>query len=267
MPSWLERDGKRRPLVPGTKIQNGDRLITGDSARVLLRLSEGSKVRIGENAIFQLHQLSPPEEEGGFFKGALEMFKGALRFTTSVVGKRRNRDIRIKLGVVTAGIRGTDVWAENGPEKEIVCLIEGGVIVQRIDDPPVLMNEPLSFYVAPKGGEALPVGLVPEKKLKEWKGETELQSGESILTSGGDWVVRLASVQRLDWAKLQAENLYLEGYPVELAEAEVNGSLWYRLFISGFASREEAEGFASIVDGDSLGSLEIDGAWVDFVPR
>jgi hypothetical protein len=50
MPAWVERGGGRMPLAPGMALQSDDDLRTGADARLLLKLAEGSAVKLGENA-------------------------------------------------------------------------------------------------------------------------------------------------------------------------------------------------------------------------
>jgi hypothetical protein len=54
MPAWLYRDAGYMPLVPGMSLQSGDMVLSGAHARVLLRLEEGSTVKLGEYARFEL---------------------------------------------------------------------------------------------------------------------------------------------------------------------------------------------------------------------
>jgi hypothetical protein len=54
MPAWLVRDGQRTPLAHGVRLRNGDRIDTGAGSRVLLRLPDGSMVKLGEKARFSL---------------------------------------------------------------------------------------------------------------------------------------------------------------------------------------------------------------------
>jgi hypothetical protein len=45
-PAWVEHaGGAREPLVPGTVLRDGDRVLTGSGARALLRMAEGSAVK------------------------------------------------------------------------------------------------------------------------------------------------------------------------------------------------------------------------------
>ena len=39
------------------------------------------------------------------------------------------RDVRVKVNAVTAGIRGTDVWGKSESDRDIVCLLEGRIDV------------------------------------------------------------------------------------------------------------------------------------------
>ena len=59
MPAWRERGGKRAPLVPGMELRAGDRILSGKEARVVVRLSEGSLVKLGENGTLRLAEIEP----------------------------------------------------------------------------------------------------------------------------------------------------------------------------------------------------------------
>jgi hypothetical protein len=62
-PAWLEHaGGAREPLVPGANLRDGDRVLTGSGARALLRMAEGSAIKLGENAHFDVERLA---DKGG----------------------------------------------------------------------------------------------------------------------------------------------------------------------------------------------------------
>src|SRR5512132_3195359 len=48
MPAWVERGNETIPLTPGMALRDRDRVRTGDNARILLRMAEGSAVKLGE---------------------------------------------------------------------------------------------------------------------------------------------------------------------------------------------------------------------------
>ena len=148
MPAWVERGGANLPLAPGMELRDLDRLRTGADAKLLLKMREGSRVRLGENGTLQLERMAEDKER--VFAAVMNVFKGAFRFTTDVLRVQRKRNINITVATVTAGIRGTDLWGKAASDKDIVCLIEGKIEVQRGQDQPFQMDPPLSFYIAPR---------------------------------------------------------------------------------------------------------------------
>ena len=242
MPAWLVRDGQRRPVRPGMVLQGNDRLITGGRARLLLRLAEGSFVKLGENAVFELTRLDPPKQSDGAFSGVLNVLKGAFRFTTSLLSKSHRRNLDIRIAGVTAGIRGTDLWGKAAPDRDIVCLIEGRISVQRGDDAPIEINDPLSFYIAPKGKPALPVAPVSPEQLAIWAQETEIARGAGALRGGGVWRINLASYREAGAANARLATVQAAGYAADVVEVDVNGERWHRVSISSIAGYGDALG-------------------------
>src|SRR5688572_9075226 len=180
MPAWLDRDGRSAPLAPGMELRSGDHLRTGAESRVLLRLGEGSTVKLGENAALHIAELAPVE---GVFRSALRVLQGAFRFTTAVVAKQRRRDVQISVATVTLGIRGTDVWGRSRDERQIVCLIEGSVAVGAQGEPPVVLDQPRQFYRRDQG-QTQPLGFVEPQQLAEWARETEIEPGKGAAQRG-----------------------------------------------------------------------------------
>src|SRR6476659_3082205 len=168
-PAWLERGGAAVPLTPGTPLRANDQLRTGSNARVQLKMSEGSTVKLGENAKFIIDKT----ETRGVFTATLSVIAGAFRFTTDALRKATRRDITIKVKNVTAGIRGTDLWGKSTDERDLVCLLEGKIAVGSEGHPSVTLDQPLDFYQRPRGGDPS-VAKVDEKQIAIWAQETEL---------------------------------------------------------------------------------------------
>ena len=271
LPAWVERDGVRSPLRPGTELKRGDVVHVGAGGRAWLDLSDGSRVKLGENADFRLAELALEEApkagdkqslniarqrwgmaQSGrvppLLSAALEVLKGAFRFTTSTLGKTGRREVRIKVGVATAGIRGTDVWGKSSDEKDLICLIEGQVVVQH-GTRLVSLQEPLSFFVVPRGQSPLPVGTASEEEVRKWARETELEPGAGILRRGGGWQVNLFASPELPEVEAQRVRLAENGYGAEIVEVAVKGRRFHRLRISGLTDRAEAEGLARRLAG------------------
>lgn len=184
LPAWVTRDGKRQPLAIGTELKRNDEVSTGGSSRLLLRLGDGSMVKLGENGKLLLSELMQKRKEG-FIAATLKVLEGAFRFTTeAAVRNRGTRDITVQFPTITAGIRGTDIWGKNLGEKEVVVLIEGKITVTRPGDQPVQMKDALTYLQAPKTGAAT-VEAVPTDLLKAWAAETEIAESVFRCTIAG----------------------------------------------------------------------------------
>jgi hypothetical protein len=149
MPAWLTRGGERVPLEIGAQLKNGDTITTGDGSRVLLRLAEGSAVKLGENAHFELNDMSQTRDGGEQrFNASLAVLQGAFRFTTAPADKARSkRSVGVKLPTLGVGITGTDLWGKSAEGREIVALIDGDITLNRKGAAPITMREARTVYV------------------------------------------------------------------------------------------------------------------------
>jgi cell division septation protein DedD len=239
LPAWVLRDGKRQPLAIGTELKSNDEVATGGNSRLLLRLGDGSVVKLGENGKLQLSGLLQKRKEG-FIAATLKVLEGAFRFTTVVAAKHRSsRDITVQFPTITAGIRGTDIWGKNLGDKEVLVLIEGKITVTRAGDQPVQMQDPLTYLQAPKAGSAT-VEAVPMEQLKAWAAETEIADGTGAVRKGGRWKLYLGSYQPQLEALSVYDSLRREGYPVRIQPQQAQGGQLYRVRLAGFSTKQEA---------------------------
>lgn len=192
MPAWVERYGFLQPLAPGMELRQHDVVRTGRNARVLLKLAEGSLVRLGENGQLKLSSLNEKDDGKSVFRAAFEVLRGAFRFTTDRLAKPRQRDLQVKIASISAGVRGTDLWGKAGEDRDVLCLIEGSIRVGREGVAEFEMNDPLTFYIAPKGAAPEAVQPVPLAKLAQWAQETDLAAGQGAVQRGGKWKLVLA---------------------------------------------------------------------------
>lgn len=241
MPAWMERAGRSAPLAPGMQLASGDQVRTGAESRVLIRLGEGSLVKLGENATLRIAELAPSSD---LFKSALRVLQGAFRFTTAVVAKQRRRDVRITVATVTIGIRGTDVWGRSRDEREIVCLIEGSVEVAAESEQPLVLDRPRQFYQRNRG-QTQPVGEVQPQQLAEWAKETEIEPGKGAARRRGPWKLRLLTTDNLRDALQLSERLRGDGYPAAVYPEKDGEKRVYRVRISNLAARADAQTLAA----------------------
>ncbi len=248
MPAWVERGtGANVPLAPGMELQAGERVRTGAQSRVLLKLSEGSHVKLGENATFRLDQIGL--ESGGVFRAALSVLEGAFRFTTEKLTHNRRRNISVSVATVTAGIRGTDLWGKSGrDDRQVVCLIEGSIEVGAAGEKAVVMDQPRQFYQRNQG-RTEPVGFVEADMLAKWALETEIAPGRGAARAGGKWKLTLASVETQAAALEIYDRLRAGGYPARIHPRQTGGKFVYEVRITSLPSKSEAEALAAQLKG------------------
>lgn len=245
MPAWRERDGTRVPLLPGMELRAGDRIITGKDSRALVRLAEGSTVKLGENGMLRLAELQPGQQ---VFKAALQVLQGAFRFTTDIVGKGRKRDVNVRVEQVTIGIRGTDFWSRARADRQVVCLIAGAIQVDAAGEKPITMNKPNQFYQRDKG-KTLPVGFVDARQLAEWSQETEIEAGKGALRHGAQFGVQLAAANKEEAARAVHDQVRAAGYPAETVRSKEGERIVYQVRIRQVASRADAQAIANQLKG------------------
>jgi len=239
LPAWMSRDGKRQPLAIGTELRSNDEVATGASSRLLLRLADGSVVKLGENGRLQLADVVQRRKDN-FLGATLRVLEGAFRFTTEAALKARStRDIAVVFPTVTAGIRGTDIWGKNLGDREVVVLIEGHISITRAGDAPVEMKDPLTYLQVPKDGAAT-VEPVPMEQLKLWAAETEIGEGQGAVRKDGKWKLYLGSFERQADALALYDSLRRDGYPARIRPQPRDGGQLYRVRLAGFPNEQEA---------------------------
>jgi hypothetical protein len=249
MPAWVERGSASIPLAPGMALRDRDRVRTGDSARVLLRMAEGSTVKLGAKGSLLLDNLRMQPKEN-VFAASMKVFEGAFRFTTNALVRfRGRRQVEVTISTVTAGIRGTDLWGKAAADRDIVCLIEGIIEVRRGADAPFTMDQPLMFYIAPRDKPPLPVAPVAKEQLEQWAAETEIQAGRGASRRGGKWKVVLATVDTQQDALKLYDAVRAAGYAAVIRPDQAQGKHTYDVRIAQLPSKAEAQALADALHG------------------
>ena len=236
MPAWVERAGARQPILPGMVLQPADVIHTGPGSRLLVRMSERSLVKLGENGQLRFTEMSTTQE---LFRAALGVLQGAFRFTTDIAAKNRRREVSISVGGVTAGIRGTDLWGRSRDSTEIVCLIEGAIEVGAQGEQPVTMDQPRQFYRR-IGGQAQPIGLVEQAQLEQWARETDLERGRGAALVGGRFQAEIARADNQSEALAVYDRLRNAGYPAEIRPLRQGEQTIYAVRIRNLATPADA---------------------------
>jgi len=240
MPAWIERDGRIQPLAVAMEVRNGDRIRTGGDARVYLKLAEGSTVKLGADAQLTLFSRSlKPQSQ---FKGALDVLTGAFRFTTAVLGRVKSREVMIRVGTATAGIRGTDVWGRANPKEDLVCLIEGQIEIKHAAmAEPLAMTVPMSVFVAPRGAAPQPVAAVDPVLFRGWARETEIEAGDGAARPDGKRRLLLGSHDSEAAALAQYDQARSAGFAARvMPHAAAAGGWSYDVELTGFRDGTDA---------------------------
>ena len=93
---------RNQRFVPGTTI------FTGPGAQTVMRFDDGHTVVLNENTEFRVNQYSFDRDRPQSDNIALQLFKGALRSVTGLIGARNNQAFALVAPQATIGIRGTD---------------------------------------------------------------------------------------------------------------------------------------------------------------
>jgi hypothetical protein len=246
LPAWVERaNGSKFPLSPGLSLGSQDKVITGQNARLLLRLADGSTIKLGEQAQLKFNNAEATRKnEEVTLRAALNVVVGAFRFTTDALNKLRSkREVDIRISTVTAGIRGTDLWGAQRPDREIVCLIEGKISVDRAlnnSTESVTLDQPMQFYVALKDKPANPVGNVSLEQLGLWSLETEYEVDAPVISSTGPYKVVFLETESTREAFKVFDALRAAGYPATVVPKPGKTQHSYVVQLTGLESDEAA---------------------------
>ena len=116
-----------RSLGKSSTVKRLDLLKTGADARLEVRLNDGSKVTLGDNAELVVDDfVHTPKQERAITLNAL---KGALRFVGQKLEDYSRQEVKVKTPVATLGIRGTHFWVGRIDGETGVLVLDGNVLV------------------------------------------------------------------------------------------------------------------------------------------
>lgn len=242
LPAWVERNGQRRAAEPGVQLRATDKAITAGNARMLLRMSDRSVIKLGENSEFLIETLTvrQPQAAGPTeLSATLRLVTGVFRYATDYSSKAlgNKRELNLKMATATVGIRGTDFWSMTDAEHDAVCMFEGKVEVVRDNKPGIMLDKPGAFWIVFTGEPEKPAGQATPDQLAKFIGQAEMQPGQGIVLQGGQW----RTVAGLMPSGIQASNLrsalQTAGYPAEV----ISKSGKFEVRINQLATREDAE--------------------------
>ena len=258
MPAWLERRGVRQELTPGMVLQNRDRVISGPAARVRIRLGDGSTVGMAADSQLDLNALGVRAEQ--VFTAALDVQQGAVRFSTGAFARyHRQRAVNLRVGTLTAGIRGTDVWGRADAQGDRICLLEGSIAVLHPLAEAQQMDAGPSCYLAPKGAAPTPVEAITAGDLALLAAQTALPTAPPLAvptgtlpaasrhaTRSGRWAVELATLDNEAATLSLYDRARAAGYPVRILPRATAGSGYdYTVRLTQLPTQSDAAALAA----------------------
>ena len=106
-----ERAGAKVPLVPGQKVNQGDRIVTGGDGYLGITLRDDTLLTLGPGTVLALdtYGFDPKTHDGSFLAS---LTKGVLSVVTGLIAKRSPDSFVVKTRMSTMGVRGTEFIVE-----------------------------------------------------------------------------------------------------------------------------------------------------------
>ncbi len=228
-PVWLERGEQTVALVPGTSLQAGDTLRTGDEAAVRLEPGDGSTLELDAGSALTVTELAPLR---------LSLDAGMLRYAGPVGGFTEKLQllagrlqVEVNSGELLAGVRA-------GAGELLLVAGEVRVAAPAVELMALRYSEPRSWYRLDNG--RMEQGQLDKEVVQRRIEALRTDGRVDGLSEAGPWVANLISLRDEDVAAGIVDELVAEGYPVRLSPTLVQGRQWHRVRLSGFADEAQA---------------------------
>lgn len=137
--------GNEKPLLKGQSLLDGDRVVTQASSLALIRLKDGSHLKLGSDSEVVIQ---PPRSKG------VRLEKGSLfAKVRKSMEKKQQQQFKVRTKSAVAGVRGTEFFTSYGTKEDDVwlCVNEGSVEVTSKGFQPVLVRQGEGISVTAKG--------------------------------------------------------------------------------------------------------------------
>jgi hypothetical protein len=221
-PAWLERAGQTLPLTPGTVLRPRDVILTGERAAAVMKLAEGSRVKLGENTRVILQ------------RDELVVASGVFRFTASTA---RPLEVALRLSTVAIMSRGADLWGRGSDERAQVVLLGGRASVGAEGHGMVALERALDRYEMPRAGPPA-LGRALEGQLEPWLREAEMSQDGPIARPEGRWRVLVGKFESAAHASELERNVHAAGFAAEVTGGRERSP--YMVVVPGMADEAAA---------------------------
>src|SRR5438270_3492756 len=102
-----------RKLAEGDSLFAGERIRTGGGTVLQIDFTDKSRMTLGPNTEFEVERYFQAAAGGsGEEAFTSRVFKGAFRFVSGLIARKKRQNVRITIAVATIGIRGTHFEGE-----------------------------------------------------------------------------------------------------------------------------------------------------------
>lgn len=228
-PVWLEREGERAALMPGTSLTPDDVVVTGQDAAAYLEPGDGSGIDVGPESAIGMAAEAPLR---------FVLSRGMVRYAAPVGGFTEPLELlagRLQVvlnsGELLAGMRA-------GAGELLLVAGEVRIAAPQVGLPGKRYSEPRSWYRLDNGD--LEQGRLDEEVVGRRVAALRSDRQAITLHADGPWIANLISLRDEAAASAIVDELVAEGYPVHLSPTRVQGREWYRVQLRGFASEAPA---------------------------
>ncbi len=104
----LHPDGRETVAIKGTRIREGDTVITGGDGHAQLAMADEALLSLRPDTSLRFDAYRYGGREDGSEKGILGLIKGGFRTLTGLIGRSNRQNYQVRTPTATIGIRGTD---------------------------------------------------------------------------------------------------------------------------------------------------------------
>jgi hypothetical protein len=107
----VERAGAKIALAPGSRVNQGDRIVTGSDGFLGITMRDDTLLTLGPGSILALdtYGFDPKTHDGNFLA---TLTRGVLSVVTGLIAKRSPDAFAVKTRISTMGVRGTEFIVE-----------------------------------------------------------------------------------------------------------------------------------------------------------
>lgn len=242
-PAWVERAGQRLPLAAGMALKNRDRLLTGEGARVIVHLADGSAFRIGENSVLTVNAMQ--QGKNGVFVGALDLKAGDLRLVSHEFAEAPvKRSINVRFGQLTAAVRGeADITGTAEGARDSVTLRDGKAVFMHPLMAAMEIDTPLQVVQASPNKVPESAAAVDRFQGAAWALRTQPLYDAATQQSWGRWMLRFGVFDK-PAALALFDQLREAGFSSQIQPVRVQGGQRYELRLPNLVGEHEAQRLA-----------------------